>query len=86
MPTFRLYKDGKKVQGQFYLFYNLFFSKDKNLGSSNTRQRVVDVIDIFCKILVLNICRYLKGFYTCKKTSDIKIITFAWLVHHIASE
>ena len=33
MPTFKLYKDGKKVQGQFYLLYNLFFffSKDKNL-------------------------------------------------------
>ena len=69
----------------FIIFYN-FFSKDKHLGSSNTRQGVVEVIDTFCKIAVLNICRYLKGFYTCKKTSDIKIITFAWLVHHIASE
>ena len=34
MPTFKLYKDGKKVQGQFYLFYNLFFffQKIKTFG------------------------------------------------------
>ena len=76
----------KRYKDNFICFIIFFFQKIKNLGSSNTRQRVVDVIDIFCKILVLNICRYLKGFYTCKKTSDIKIITFAWRVHHIASE
>ena len=29
------------------------------------------IIDIFCKNAVLNICRYLTGFYTCKKTNSV---------------
>ena len=33
MPTFKLYKNGQKVQEQFYFFYNLFFKlKIKTLG------------------------------------------------------
>ena len=30
-----------------------------------------EIIDIFCKNAVLNICRYLKRFYTCKKINNI---------------
>ena len=30
-----------------------------------------EIIDIFCKNTVLNICRYLKCFYICKKINNI---------------
>ena len=42
MPTFKLYKDGKEVQGQFYLLYNLFFffQKIKTFGVETIDKRL----------------------------------------------
>lgn len=41
MPTFKVYKNGKKVQGQFCLFYNLFFfQKIKTFGVATLDKRL----------------------------------------------
>ena len=40
---------------------------EKNLSFS----KGFEIIDIFCKNAVLNICRYLKRFYTYKKINSI---------------
>ena len=49
MPTFMLYKDGKKVQGQFYLFYNLFFQKIKTLGVATLDKGLWMLLTFFVK-------------------------------------
>ena len=82
MPTFKLYKDGKQVQGQFYLLYNLFFfSKDKNLWSRNNRQTVVKEMCYLNGMLIMASIRCLGNGEGDMLFSHVKISCFRTKAH-----